>query len=317
MLALLVFTASGRALADEDPRIAKAQAIFGEGLRLASDHREGEALKKFEEAYGVYPSPNILAAVGRQKQLLGQNVDAIRDLRAALRDPLLNPENASRVRAQIQEVETKIARLRIEGPRDARVSVDGREHALPLAEPIDTNPGPYRITASLAGKTAELRGEAKAGLITAVTLSFDDAGSGSRPPIEPHEEKDGARATGSWVGLGLLGVGVASVAVGSGFLVARGSSASEVTKLEELTASRGDSCAAGSTSAACSDLEAKRAERDRNGSAGTALVVGGAVFAVAGAVMFFVWPRASSREARSTSPRILAGPRYVGAELSF
>ncbi len=85
-LVLLSLTSfSSRAMA-EDPRIARAQAIYAEGARAASEHRDA-----VKDAYAVYPGPNILAAIGREKQVLGQDLEAIRDLRAALRDPLLNP----------------------------------------------------------------------------------------------------------------------------------------------------------------------------------------------------------------------------------
>jgi len=309
----LASLSAGSSRADEDPRIAKSKAIFAEGSKLAGDHRESEALQKFVDAYGVYPSPNILAAIGRQRQVLGQQLEAIRDLRAALRDPLLNPENTERVKTHIREAEAKLGRLGIEGPPGARVVVDGHDYVLPLAAPIDVNPGSYRAQVSFSGKSVDLTGTAPAGVVTTAKAAFDD-GHVIEPPVEPRDER---RSTASYVGLGVSVSGLAAIGAGVGFLVAKGGSSSDVSDLEAATASRGDPCGAGSTSQACRDLEDKRAERDRNGGVGTALLIGGSVLAVTGAVMFFALPKTSTKESVSRMVTPLAGPGFGGIRLRF
>ena len=127
------------------------------------------------------PAPNILAAIGREKQVLGQDLEAIRDLRAALRDPLLNPDNAARLKTQIAEAEGRLGRLQVSGPEGAHVIVDEREQTLPLREPIDVARGPFRVRATFAGKTKELSGDAKAGVVTPLALAFERSGRRGDP----------------------------------------------------------------------------------------------------------------------------------------
>jgi hypothetical protein len=284
------------ARAEPDPRIAKAQAVYAEGLRQADDHHEDAALKKFEEAYAIYPSPNILAAIGREKHLLGRDVEALRDLREAGRDPLLNPANAANIRGQIAELDAMLGHLRIEGPRDTRVVVDDREYTLPLEDPIDVRPGAYRASAKLDGRSTELKGDVGAGATIALRVAFEaPAGTTAAPHVDPPAPERPAErtrwGTGQYVGLGVALAGVAAVAAGAAFFVAKGNSSDQVSQLEQLTAANHDACEAGSTSQPCRDLASKRDERSQNGALGTAFVIGGVVALVAGITTMLVWPK--------------------------
>ena len=136
LLSVTAFTAPAMA---EDVRIARAQVVYTEGVRAANKHRHADALQKFEEAYAIYPGPNILAAIGREEQVLGHDLEAVRDLRAAL----LNPENAGRLKAQIAEAESKLGRLQISGPEGTHIIVDEHDGTLPLREALDVARGPF------------------------------------------------------------------------------------------------------------------------------------------------------------------------------
>ena len=49
-----------------DPRKAQAEAVFSDGLKEHDAQHEDPALAKFEEAYNIYPSPNVLFNIGRE-----------------------------------------------------------------------------------------------------------------------------------------------------------------------------------------------------------------------------------------------------------
>ena len=94
-LVLVVLSATlvslpGVAFAQEDPRKAQAESAFAEGLKLHDANRDADALVKYRQAYSTYPTPNILFAIARMEQVLGQSVAAITHFREALKiDPRL------------------------------------------------------------------------------------------------------------------------------------------------------------------------------------------------------------------------------------
>ncbi|CAN5912611.1 hypothetical protein BH11MYX4_BH11MYX4_36560 [soil metagenome] len=310
MVSVASFSAEARA---EDPRIARAQAIFGEGLRAATDHREAEALQKFKDAYAVYPGPNILAAIGREKQVLGQDLEAVRDLRAALRDPLLNPENTSRVKAQIAEAESRLGRLLVNGPEGAKVIVDEREQTLPLREPVDVARGPFRVKASLAGKSKEVTGDAKAGVITTVALAFEDAAAEVTSP--PHEADPRSWNTGKTVGVVLWAGAAISAGVGVGFTLGANSAADKVSAARAGSASPDTACF-GVTSVECQgrkDAESSRAT-DTNVAVGS--FIGAGALLVVGTVAFF-WPASRNSSTGGGRPSLapVIGKQWQGLVL--
>ena len=114
--ALLTFVASS-SRADDDPRRKEADVIYNEGLRLHDQHKEAEALEKFQKAFGVYPSPNILFNVARQEQLLDKSLLALRHYREAMKSALLHPTNATLGKQYIAELEARLGRVELGGAR--------------------------------------------------------------------------------------------------------------------------------------------------------------------------------------------------------
>ena len=73
----------GAAHADDDPRRIEAEALMKEGRGLEDKKREDEALVRFQKAYSVYPTANILFAMASSEQLVGKSLDALRHFRQA------------------------------------------------------------------------------------------------------------------------------------------------------------------------------------------------------------------------------------------
>lgn len=118
-------TVATSAMAQEDPRKAQSTPIFEEGLKLADRGKNAEALAKFRESYAVYPSPNTLFNIGRTEHLLGKTVEALRDYREAVKNPILNPQMVERGKKYIAELEKVVGRVEVTGPGGQQVSVNG------------------------------------------------------------------------------------------------------------------------------------------------------------------------------------------------
>jgi tetratricopeptide (TPR) repeat protein len=315
LLAPLIFLSvtsfNSRALA-EDPRIARAQAIYAEGVRAANEHRDAEALQKFKDAYAIYPGPNILAAIGREKQVLGQDLEAIRDLRAALRDPLLNPDNAGRLKAQIAEAEGKLGRLQVSGPEGAHIIVDEHEQTLPLREPIDVARGPFRVKATFAGKTKELSGDAKPGVVTPVALAFDAAGAEVTPPPTEEPKSNGT----IWKPLTFV-FGGATLVTG---VLALYFNAKSHSANDRSTALRnehaGSNCQVGSPPSFCGDIAAEDSDTRSAASASKGMWIGAGFLLALTGVSGALWATSKSSQPPARTALIpMAGPSTAGAAL--
>ena len=310
----LTMATSARAT-DDDPRKAQAEPPLREGQRLYSQGRYDDALVKLKEAYAIYASPNVLSLIALVEQALGRSLDALGHFREALRNQTLHPENAELARKSVAQLERKVGRVDIRGPRGLVVTVGKNEIALPLKEPLDVEAG----TIHVEGKLAETpyRGQALAAAGTVVVIDMKPE-SGTALPIEPPAASgDQTRwGTGQYLGLGLVGAGIVSLAAGGGFAIAKGNSSDEVDRLERLTGPNDALCTGATQSRPCEDVKTQRDDRDRNGVASTAFFVGGAIAVVGGAMAFFLWPEPRvSRTGLMVVP--LVGPGSAGVKLRF
>lgn len=280
------------AQAQEDPRIAKADVPYQEGLKLHDKDREAEALEKFKQAYAIYPSPNILFSMARAEQILGKNIDALDHYRKAMKDPLLGKRNIEFGKKYIPELEAKIGRVTITGPAGARVVVRGQEMKLPLAGPIEVDPGPLTVMASLDGKAYEGTADAVAGKETTLELK---ASGGAAPPLPttttngdvhdvspPPAAVEGRSFWGvrSYVGLSLVAVG--AIGVGAGFVFS-GQQSDEQTRLDDVGKQvPPGGCATSTPPAQCAELKDAQDQRDAAKNRATIAFVAGGVLATAG-----------------------------------
>lgn len=306
--------------AQEDPRKGQSTPIFEEGLKLADRGKNAEALAKFRESYGVYPSPNTLFNIGRTEHLLGRNVEALRDYREAVKNPILNPQMVERGKKYIAELEKVVGRVEVTGPGGQQVSVNGATYTLPLSGPVDVEAGHVVVKGEGGEKTADVG----AGEFVKVDVSPEtseapasassETQGASSPLVEPPREKEEESFWGwrSVTGLSLLGVG--AVAVGAGFLFSADES-SEQDRLDGLNRSIGgsSSACAGVASDACSQLADAKQSRDAAGDRATAAFVGGGVAMGLGAA-FVVSALVVPHRKSATSGRLMpaVSPRYAG-----
>lgn len=288
--AFTMFTAS--AFAQDDPRKAKGEALYKEAAALHDAGKESEALAKWREAYGVYPTPNILFSIAREEQLLGQNVAAIRDYRAALKDPLLNLSFHDVAQQRIAELEKQTARIDVTAPPGAAVTLDGA--AVDASAPLDAAPGAHTVECTLSGKKASQQVDAPVGQVTKVTLTIE--ASSVEPPRTETTSVAFPPPTGAII---LGGAGIVGLGLGVGFGVASQSKKSDFDN---------ENCAV-IGSAHCSDLH------DSVGSSAAVswvgYIAGGALLA-GGVVWWLVAPR---KETTSVSISPITGHGVGGLQL--
>lgn len=295
--------------ADEDPRRKQAEASFQEGLKLHDQGREAEALEKFREAYGVYPSPNALFQIARSEELLGRPAEAIRHYREALRSPLLHPKNVELGRQYISALEKRLARVELRGLPGMKVVVLGKEYTLPLEEPIDVDvTGPIVATGTLGGEQYEGQAIATTASLTRLEMApkhvetARPAPSGAltmvEPPADPRESFWTARRTAGAV---LGGAGAVSVIGGVLLLLA-----AEGESEDGRRATADVSTCLGVDSPACREAwRAAEAERDLR-TASVVSFIGGGLLLAAGAALV-LWPRASA-SASARGKKLVLGP---------
>ena len=139
--------------ADADPGVARARALFAEGVAFVQTEHFAEAEASFRGALALRDAPTIrynLAFVlfkrGAYPEALA-NTDAV--LHDATATPALNAQ-AESVRRQIAE-RAGYAQLELRGTSDAVVAVDGYDLS-DLSAEVALAPGAHIATASQAGR---------------------------------------------------------------------------------------------------------------------------------------------------------------------
>lgn len=282
----------------DDPRREEAARYMAEGVKLSEQHDEAGALAKYELAYKTYPSPNALYNIAREKQLLGQSLDAIHAFRECRKNPLLDPKAATMADGFIAELEKVTARIDVSAPPGAAVLLDGA--GVDASVPIDVAPGSHTVEASLWGKKASQHVDATQGQVTKVTLEIKEGG---QPPVGPPKTETHSVAFPPPTGAIILGgVGLVGLGVGIGLGVASSGSASDARNAQAANQCNG-------ANDACHDSN-DAAKRDATISV-VSYVAGGALLA-GGVVWWLVAPRKVTTSV-GIVPAI--GPRNAG--LSF
>jgi hypothetical protein len=282
--------AAGSAGAQDDPRKVQAAPFFEEGRKLAEKGQNAESLERFKRAYAIYPSPNTLFNIARQEHLLGHRLEAIRGYRDALRNAVLLPAVADLARRYVAELEQVLGRVKVVGPEGTRVKVANGEYTLPLADPIDVEPGSIAIDGTRGGEHFRTTADVLAGGVVTATL-----GANASPRVEDQQgpivaaESNVTRnvVAGSLVVVGLIGIGL-----GVGFTVGANGSADDLAKAKADGGPNADQACATLDSAPCQARSRAADDVVSNTNIARAMYIGGGVALVGGAVAFLLWPKA-------------------------
>ncbi|HEX7666487.1 MAG TPA: hypothetical protein VF407_18300 [Polyangiaceae bacterium] len=304
---VVLLLACTSASAQDDPRKAQAQAIFGDGLKEHDGGHEEAALAKFEDAYRIYPSPNVLFNIGREQQLLGRNLEAIRNYRACIGDPLLNPSNASLASTYIRELQTKLGRIEITAPKDAQVEIDGVLQT--GGSPYDVQPGDHKVTVTAkSGKKAEKSCHLETGDAIGMDVSKELGGDLAPQiggPEKPADDKQWFPPPTGAIIVG--GVGIVGLGLGVGFGL---SSMSAHDSAQTMAASH--PCSVPS-SQACHDLEDKNSSVSSMSTLSIVSYIAGGALVAGGVVWWLVAPRHKSGSEIGITPAV--GPKNAGLGL--
>jgi hypothetical protein len=125
----------------------RAQALLKEGSALYKRSDFAGALKKFEAAYALYPSPKLQFNIGQADRELGRIVEAVEAFETFLMQaPDAAPAIVGEARKSLAELKPKLAQLKIDAVAGAQVTVDGRSFGFtPLARIVWVAAGDHHV----------------------------------------------------------------------------------------------------------------------------------------------------------------------------
>jgi tetratricopeptide (TPR) repeat protein len=136
---------------------ARAKVLLDQASRLYDRHEYAQALEKFNAAYDIYPSPNLLYNIGQTYQDLARPVDALETFERFLKVTDNDPTRAvqqqrGEVHTSMESLKNKVGRLQIDCPiAGAEIRIDGKRIGTsPLPAPVWVTPGSHQLSATLA-----------------------------------------------------------------------------------------------------------------------------------------------------------------------
>lgn len=305
---LVFLSLASAAHAQDDPRKSQAEAVFADGLKEHDAQHEDAALAKFQQAYAIYPSPNVLFNIGREQQLLGRWLEAIRSYRTALGNQLLNPNNAGLAKTYIRELQTKLGRIEITAPPDAKVLVDGKAQTGP--SPYDVEPGDHDVVVlSKSGKKSEKACHLEAGDAVGMDVTAELGGELAPDVVPDDKKKSSGRDVLFPPPTGALLLGGAGV-IGLGVGVAFGLDA--MSKHSSVQSGEASHPCANPSSTACTDLQSTNGGISTSSTISIVGYVAGGALLAAGVVWWAVAPR---HDGASVGVVPAVGPKSAGLGL--
>jgi tetratricopeptide (TPR) repeat protein len=145
---------------DSDPgRVARARALFDEGVSAYAAGRYYEAIERFSETARLYPNQQLAFNIAKAYDNLGNRSLALRFYREYLRSSA-NPPDGAIVNARVEELEHALAQRGIQqlsissDPPGATVLLDGEPVGL-TPWTGETWPGSHRVELRRAGFAPE------------------------------------------------------------------------------------------------------------------------------------------------------------------
>ncbi len=156
----MVLVAAGEARAQSAADKKRAQELQKAGVHLLEQGDSRGALKDFEEAIRLFPSPKILFNMGLAHKALGREVDAVNDFERFLDEapyaPKQSRDEAERI---IGEIRPRLSYVEI-GTDDvgSHISIDGHEVGVaPLPRPLAVAPGAHEVRLEKTDMRSESR----------------------------------------------------------------------------------------------------------------------------------------------------------------
>lgn len=312
---------------DEAVAAREAKARFDEGLKRYAAHDYEGAWAAFTQAYSVLKSADVLWNLCMAELRSGRAVDAIRHIRAYLRDPRTTDADRARARKYLAEAHQKTAHVLLEVPVGSSVVVDGAsvDAEIDAKEPIDVASGKHKVeckqgTASqsveldlVVGQTVSVRflppsdGQAPATpTVTTVRAQHEAPG--------PDRAADGSgSSTKTILGLSLAGGALVAAGLGVGFLVASGSAGDDAARIRSTLSESTSGCYRSQTQA-CRELSDAVGDESTLKNVSTGAFVAAGALAVGSAAVLLLWPSRGgpSLTGRPATGRLTVSPTTAG-----
>lgn len=329
MRAMMVLGVTGVCIAATAPSAAQTPARADAGVnaeakatpppvREEAKKRHNEALAsfragEFQEAYsgfieawnlqGLPRVPRIAGNLGRAELKIGKHRDAAEHLAYFLHEEKdLSDEDRREFTRQLADAKTKVGTLRVEVLQaGADIFVDGKRiGASPMETELYVEPGRRKVEARLGELRASEELDVRAGATEMAQLELAPPKQPSllpspASPETPTEAPARSRAPGFVLG----GVGLIGLGAGVGALVLHVDRRGQAVALHGEIQGDGGHCRRGPAAhASCAALEGAARDADLFLGAGTPLLVGGAVFAAAGAT-YLLWAAQAGKSGKN------------------
>jgi hypothetical protein len=200
---------------------ADAQALLAEGNRAAAARDWSTALSRFEAAYRIFPSAKILLNQGTMLRALGRNADAANAYQSYLESSEADPRKKAEAEELLRDLDTRVARLRVELGAPAAVRIDGRAVGDGTTVSLRVEPGDHVLIAQpRTGAAVERRFSARAGEMHTLELAAPPPpapASSARAPgdAQAADRDQDPRSTQRLLGFIGIGAGAAGAVAGS------------------------------------------------------------------------------------------------------
>jgi hypothetical protein len=314
---LLLLGSVPSARAEDASTVAAATVLFDEAAKLMAAGRAQEACPKLERSQALAPTGGTLFLLGDCYEKTGRLATAwltFREVAARAASAGKRDAEASALE-RARRLESLLPRLTITVPAATQTSgLEVRRDGVLVREaelgvPVPSDPGPHEISATAPqmkpfSKTVTLRARETLDFpIPALApATVDMSGGAAEPTTEPPAEHPSNGSAQRGIGLGIAGVGVASLIAGGVFGMLAKSKNDEALEPENCP-----------TSTQCTAAGISLTESAKSRAfVSTLLVAFGGAAVIGGGILFFTAPRqksgvASLRIAPSWSPGSVGG----------
>jgi hypothetical protein len=335
--------AIARAQSRED--LARADALFNAAKALTDAAQYAEACAKFAESKRLVPGLGVTLYLADCYERIGRSASAWAEFRSA--EGLARERNDKRAqvaRERAQALEPKLNRLTVSvAPSIPRSGLQVLRDGIPVAQeelgtPLVVDPGAHVVVVSSPGhkiRTYSARVDSPGQAATIEVERLDDEGAAAAPPPEPapasppplapasavspmppQESQPPAEgsSTRRWIALGVGGLGIVGIGVGSvlGFVA--------ISKRDQSNKGTDQGLCDASTNKCFAAGRALRNDAESAATGSTIAFVAGGIALAAGAVLYLTaakGPSGATKSGITISPVPLCGGGGATARFTF
>jgi hypothetical protein len=297
-LCVLLFAVARTSLtsADDTRAIEEARRSFDLGIQqYRSGDAEGARIS-LTQSYATFPSNETLRDLAIAELESGHTLDALAHFKKYGRDSKADPDFVrSKLPGYIQLCNQHVGHLRVVGPADLVVTVDGRR-VYDLREPVDVLPGEHTV----ATRTGEASAVQTVHVAATQTVDVELIGPSAAPrgeasepsaPVLAASAPDPSSSASTWwttphvLAVGLGGVAVVGAVTGVALFVSASDKSDRASTLRAGVPT--SACSLSSAPAACGELRdvVESGNRDSTLSTVSFVVAGGAAVGALGLLL--------------------------------